>query len=80
MALKWLQYHKMIIMPYSNKEYPNSFKNFKAKVRHKAIDIANALLEEGKDDSVAIPIAISKAVEWAENRGIEIKKKPDVEK
>jgi uncharacterized protein YdaT len=35
-------------------------------VREKAIAIANALLEEGLDEGLAIRIAISKAKEWAE--------------
>jgi uncharacterized protein YdaT len=35
-------------------------------VRLKAIEIANALLEEGMDEGMAIRIAIAKAKEWAE--------------
>jgi uncharacterized protein YdaT len=34
-------------------------------VRLKAIEIANALLEEGMDEGMAIRIAIAKAKEWA---------------
>jgi uncharacterized protein YdaT len=34
-------------------------------VREKAIDIANALLEEGMDEGKTIRIAIAKAKEWA---------------
>jgi uncharacterized protein YdaT len=42
-------------------------KNLDDKVRNKAIDIANALIDDGKmDEKRAIPIAISKAKEWAE--------------
>jgi uncharacterized protein YdaT len=37
-------------------------------VREKAIEIANALLEEGMDEGKAIRIAIAKAKEWAERR------------
>ena len=33
--------------------------------RTKAIEIANALLEEGMDEGKAIRIAIAKAKEWA---------------
>jgi len=36
-----------------------------ARVRRKAIEIANALLEEGYDEGKAIRIAIAKAKEWA---------------
>ena len=35
------------------------------RVRRKAIEIANALLEEGYDEGKAIRIAIAKAKEWA---------------
>ena len=34
-------------------------------VREKAIEIANALLEEGMEEGKAIRIAIAKAKEWA---------------
>ena len=37
------------------------------RVRLKAVEIANALLEEGYDEGKAIRIAIAKAKEWAEN-------------
>lgn len=40
------------------------------KVRHKAIDIANAILEEGKtEEGIAIAIGISKAKEWVAEHG-----------
>jgi uncharacterized protein YdaT len=56
-------------MPWSKEDYPDSLKNFRAEVRNKAIEIANALLREGSDESKAIAIATDKAKEWAENRG-----------
>jgi uncharacterized protein YdaT len=37
-------------------------------VRAKAIEIANALLEEGYDEGRAIRIAIAKAKDWSERR------------
>ncbi|HME72912.1 MAG TPA: hypothetical protein VKM54_24030 [Myxococcota bacterium] len=40
-------------------------------VREKAIEIANALLEEGMDDGRAIRIAIAKAKQWAARRRLE---------
>jgi uncharacterized protein YdaT len=61
-------------MPWNDKEYPESLKNFMAPVRRKAIEIANALLAEGKDEGAAIAIATDKAKEWAENRGKKIRK------
>ena len=41
-------------------------RNLPLKVRLKAIEIANALLEEGYDEGKAIRIAIAKAKDWAE--------------
>lgn len=56
-------------MPWSKQDYPNSMKNLGERTRNKAIEIANALLEDGYDDSRAIAIATSQAKQWAENRG-----------
>lgn len=61
-------------MPYTKKDYPDSLKNFMAPVRNKAIDIANALLADGDDESKAIAIATAKAEEWALKRGIKVRK------
>lgn len=54
-------------MPWTWQRYPDSMKNLSVRVRHKAIDIANALLDDGYDESRAIPIAIAQAKEWHEN-------------
>lgn len=61
-------------MPWTSKDYPDSLKNFTPEVRNKAIEIANALLEEGHDEGSAIAIATDRAKEWAENRGKEVRK------
>jgi uncharacterized protein YdaT len=42
--------------------------NLPPAIRLKAIEIANALLEEGYEEGRAIRIAIAKAKEWAVNR------------
>ena len=56
-------------MPWNKKEYPDSMKNLPAEVRGKAIEIANALLEEkNMDEGIAIATAISRAKDWATNR------------
>ena len=55
-------------MPWSEHNYPRSMDNLAPSVRQKAIEIANALLEEGYDEGAAIRIAIAKAREWAERR------------
>jgi uncharacterized protein YdaT len=41
-----------------------------APVRAKAIEIANALLDEGHPDGFAIRVAITRAREWARRRGL----------
>ncbi len=61
------------MMPWSNQDYPQSLKNFTPEVRHKAIEIANALLEEGYEEGRAIAIATSQAEKWAEHRDKPIK-------
>ncbi|MGE7766135.1 hypothetical protein [Peribacillus sp. NPDC096540] len=48
-------------MPWNKNEYPDSMKNLDKDVREKAIQIANALLNEGYEDGKAIPIAIDRA-------------------
>ena len=54
-------------MPWTSTWYPSSMKNLPPPVREKAIEIANALLEQGYDEGKAIRIAIAKAKEWAEH-------------
>lgn len=54
-------------MPWTWQRYPDSMKNLPVRVRHKAIEVANALIEDGYDEGRAIPIAIAQAKEWVEN-------------
>lgn len=62
-------------MPFTAKNYPNSWKNFYAKVRYKAIEIANALIEDEKmPEGRAIAIATDQAKDWADKRGLPVKK------
>ena len=57
-------------MPWTKKDYPVSMKNLQVAVRNKAIEIANALLEErNMEEGIAIATAISRAKDWAENHG-----------
>lgn len=59
-------------MPWTQRDYPDSMKNLPAPVRSKAIDIGNALLDEGDmEEGIAIATAISRAKDWAANRGKE---------
>lgn len=59
-------------MPWTKNNYPDSMKNLPAEVRNKAVEIANALLEErNMEEGIAIATAISRAKDWAANRGKE---------
>ena len=49
-------------------------KNLTPEVREKAIDVANALLEEGYDKGRAIAIGTAQAEEWGKQHGIPLKK------
>lgn len=54
-------------MPYTKKDYPDSFKNLDNDIRLKAIDILNAMIKDGYDEDNAIPISISQAKKWIDN-------------
>jgi uncharacterized protein YdaT len=62
-------------MPWTYDDYPTSLKNLTAEVRRKAIDIANALLDDGYGDGRAIAIATAQAEKWAKRRHKQIAKK-----
>ncbi|MFC7061921.1 DUF2188 domain-containing protein [Halobacillus seohaensis] len=53
-------------MPWDMDDYPSSLKNLDTTVRKKAIEIANAMIDEGYDEGRAIPIATEQAKEWHE--------------
>lgn len=55
-------------MPWSIAYYPASMRSLPAPVLAKAIEIANALLQEGMDEGRAIRIAIAAARRWAKVR------------
>jgi uncharacterized protein YdaT len=57
-------------MPWTSERYPASMKRLHPLVRGKAIEIANALLEEGHPEGRAIRIAIARAREWAGRLGL----------
>lgn len=56
-----------ITMVWTLEDYPPSMKNLSDIVRKKAIDIANAMVDEGYKEEDAIPIAISQAKEWEDS-------------
>jgi uncharacterized protein YdaT len=51
-------------VPWSDDRYPVSMKNLPPRVRHKAIEIANALLREGTPEGRAIRIGTWSARHW----------------
>jgi uncharacterized protein YdaT len=55
-------------MPWSKNDYPSSLKNLPADVRNKAIEIANALLDEGYNEGRAIAIATDRAHKSQEDK------------
>jgi uncharacterized protein YdaT len=66
---------EVFVMPWNKEDYPDSLKNFTAPVRNKAIEIANALLDDGYEEGRAISIATAQAKEWGENHDKQIRKK-----
>jgi hypothetical protein len=63
-ACRHLNAHQRHRMPWNSTYYPASMKNLLPVLREKAIEIANALLQEGMDEGKAIRIAIAKVEEW----------------
>ena len=57
-------------MPWTETRYPVAMKRLPPLVRAKAIEIANALLEEGHDEGMAIRVAIAQAKAWAVHQGL----------
>ena len=57
-------------MPWSESYYPPAMTHLDAAVRCKAIEIANALLEEGHDEGFAIRVGIARAKEWARRHSV----------
>jgi uncharacterized protein YdaT len=51
----------VVVMPWSKNEYPASMKNLPDHIRDKAIEVANALLDEGYEEGRSIAIAIDRA-------------------
>ncbi|ANE48327.1 hypothetical protein SY83_20870 [Paenibacillus swuensis] len=54
-------------MPWMKGKFPESMKNLDPRVRNKAVEIANALLEDGSEEGRAIAIATAQAKKWNED-------------
>ncbi len=62
-------------MPWYNGDYPPSYKNQPLKLREKAVEIANKLLEEGVEEGIAIATGLKRAREYFEKQPSSPKKK-----
>ncbi|MFC4353956.1 DUF2188 domain-containing protein [Chryseomicrobium palamuruense] len=51
-------------MPWTKSDYPDSMKNLDAAIRNKAIEMANAMIEDGMEEGRAISIATAKARDY----------------
>ena len=60
-------------MPWSETYFPVSMRHLSATARAKAIEIANALLADGKDEGMTIRIAIARAKDWAQAHGLPVR-------
>ena len=55
-------------MTWTKADYPIAMRYLRKKEREKAIELANALVEKDYvDEGMAVPIAISKAIEWGKS-------------
>nr|WP_288813109.1 hypothetical protein [uncultured Sphingobacterium sp.] len=62
-------------MPWYNGDYPPSYKKQPVKLREKAVEIANEMLEDGTDEGIAIATGLKRARQFFEAKK---KKKPSV--
>ena len=59
-------------MPWNADYFPRSMAHLAPVVREKAIEIGNALLEQGYEEGKSIRIAIAQAKRWAETHLVEV--------
>jgi hypothetical protein len=57
-----------LYMPWYNGDYRPSYKKQPVKLREKAVGIANALLEEGAEEGIAIATGLKRAREYFKNQ------------
>ena len=60
-------------MPWYQGNYPPSYNNQPAELREKAVEIANALLQEGVEEGIAIATGLKQARELLENHREKLK-------
>ena len=57
-------------MPWDKNNFPNAMKYLHPQVRQKAIEIANVLVDQGREEGISIATAISRAKDWAVNHEV----------
>jgi len=62
-------------MPWPKGDYPPSYKNLPVPLREKAVEIANAILEESGDEGIAIATGLKRAREVMKKEQQETAKK-----
>lgn len=55
-------------MPWYNGNFPPSYKNQPVKLRNKAVEIANNLLENGTEEGIAIATGLKRARQFFADR------------
>jgi uncharacterized protein YdaT len=55
-------------MPWYNGDYPPSYKNQPLRLRKKAVEIANELLEHGAEEGIAIATGLKRARQFFEDK------------
>ncbi|MFA6276830.1 MAG: hypothetical protein WC622_08775 [Pedobacter sp.] len=65
-------------MPWPKGDYPPSYKNLPIPLREKAVEIANAILEESGDEGIAIATGLKRAREVMKNNKQETAKKKKI--
>jgi len=55
-------------MPWYNRDYPPSYKNQPKALREKAVEIANALLQDGTEEGIAIATGLKRAREYFKDK------------
>lgn len=57
-------------MPWYNGDFPQSYKNQPPELREKAVEIANALLQDGAEEGTAIATGLKQARELLKNHKV----------
>lgn len=65
--------------PLTEEDPPEAMKHLSKDQREEAIHVANQMIEQGIDESEAIPMAIKKVKDWEKREGVKQYKEPGVD-